>query len=133
MDETDEYVGNRFGGALFDIGFIIRIGEFSRGFRRAAVFLPQVQAPNSKEIMVIPERFLKTGLCNAHQLYFCSSGRPRSHATFRDILFPRPGGLDHLVDGPVALVQEPFAETDRSLVDNVRFLVRDPGSHREGG
>jgi hypothetical protein len=38
-------------------------------------------------------------------------------------LFTGARGLDHLVDGAVALVQEPAAEEDGRVENDLRFLV----------
>jgi hypothetical protein len=44
-------------------------------------------------------------------------------AALDDVLLAGAGGLDHLVDRAVALLEEPGAEPDGGVVDDLRFLV----------
>jgi hypothetical protein len=39
-------------------------------------------------------------------------------------LFARTGGLDHLIVGPITLVEETPAEVDGGVVDDFRLAVR---------
>lgn len=71
----------------------------------------------AEEVFVIQEQFLQAGAGHVGEAEFGLRGGGRGAAAFGDVLTVAAGGLDHLVDGTRAWVEEALAEPDGGVVD----------------
>ena len=82
-----------------------------------------LQASHAKVIFIIVEQFLQAGLRHIGELDFRLARGGGGLVALSDVLLARASRLHHLVDGSVALLQEPLAEVEGDVVDHLRHLI----------
>lgn len=79
--------------------------------------------PGAEVVLIVEKQFFQTRPGDIGQIQLHLGGGGGSLAAFGDVLLPRAGGLDHLVDGAVTALEEFFAEAEGEVVDDFGFLV----------
>ena len=111
------------------VGLFFAASEFADEERFFGVLFLNRMIASAQEILVVDEKFFKTGsrdICEL-ELYF---GRGLGgFAAFRDILLPGASSLYHLVDGAISPMKEAVAELVGETVDDLRlFCTIEAGS-----
>lgn len=129
VDEAEGDVGDGFGGAgvgeigIRPIGLIGPMTKSSDIQRFLGVLGPEAEAADAEEVLVIDEEFFEAGAGDADEFDLHFLGGAGGHATLDDVLLAGAGGLDHLVDGAVALGEEALAEAEGEVVDDFGLAV----------
>ena len=85
---------------------------------------PVRQVMGMQIVFVVLAKFLETRSSHIDELDLHFGGGQAILAALNDILFAATSGLDHLVNGPIAVRRKkPFTKSDSELVESVRFLV----------
>ena len=78
---------------------------------------------HAEEVFVVEEQFFEAGAGDVGEFHLHFRGGHRGFAGFGDVLLSRAGGLDHLVDGAVAALEEALTEPVGEAVDDLGFPV----------
>jgi hypothetical protein len=78
--------------------------------------------PHAEEIPIVRKQLLQTGATDVGEFDLHFLGSLRRLATFKNVLFSRPRGLDHLIHGAVAAREILVGEAEGNIIDNLGFL-----------
>lgn len=131
VNEANGDVGDDFGRAGFDVGFVGLVGfvflaaEFADVEGFFVFFFPDTVASCAEVVAVVFEEFFEAGSGYVGELDFGFGGGDGGFAAFEDVLFAGTGSLDHLVDGSVGFGEVLLCEVVGEVVDDFRFAVRE--------
>lgn len=129
VNEANGDVGNDFGRAGFDVGFVGLVGfvilasEFADVEGFFVVFFPDAVTSCAEVVAVVFEEFFEAGSGYVGELDLGFGGGDGGFAAFYDVLFAGTGGLDHLVDGAVGFGEVLLCEVIGEVVDDFGFAV----------
>lgn len=85
---------------------------------------PNRKSAHAKEVAIVAQQFLKAGARNAKQLHLHLFGGSGNFATSYDVLFPRSGRLDHLINGAVQPGKKPLTESISKIINKFGLSIR---------
>jgi hypothetical protein len=129
VNQTDRYIRNYLKWAGLAEFAIVFIGHMRIAVKApnksglAAIFFPEWKVPNPKYIAIVGQQFLQACACNTDQLDFHLFGSAGRLAAFHDILFPRSGGLDHLINRAIRFSKKPLTKPIGEIVNNLGLSI----------
>ena len=129
VNEANGDVGDDFGRAGFDVGFVGLVGfvvlatEFADVEGFFVIFIPDAVTPCTEVVAVVFQEFFETGSGYVGELDFGFGGGDGGFATFENVLFAGSGGLDHLVDSAIGFGEVLLCEVIGEVVEDFGFAV----------
>jgi hypothetical protein len=90
--------------------------------RLRVVLLPPLQLPLAQKVFVVEQQLIEARAGNVYEPQLGLTRSRRRSATLGDVLTPAARRLDHLIMRSRPLIDEPIAESDRAVVDDLRYL-----------
>ena len=128
MNQADRDVRNHFVRTRLD-EFAIQLKRLRRLAAQVAneqrflrVLVPDSQVADSQVVAVVRQEFFQTGSADVRQFDFCFLRRRCGFAAFQDVLFARPSGLNHLIDGAITSAEILVGKAKGDVVDDFGLL-----------
>ena len=128
VDQGDSDVGYRLVAALVDVAQVVlrvvvadAVGLHLTG--ACVVGRPLRQAAHAQVVLVIDQQLLHAGTRHIRQLQLRLRRSGAGGTSLGNVLLARAGCLHHLVDGAVALREEPPGEVEGDVVDALGLLI----------
>ena len=81
-----------------------------------------LQLPLAQKVFVVEQQLIEARAGNVYEPQLGLTRSRRRPATLGDVLTPAARRLDHLIMRSRPLIDEPIAESDRAVVDDLRYL-----------
>lgn len=120
-DVRDDLVGAVLNLLAIDGGVEMRLAEGAGLDASRIVIGPLLQSPHTEIILIIEEEFVEGGTVHVGQFQLHLAGGDTVDVSFCQVLFAGACGLYHLVDGPVAGLEELVGEKIGDVEDAFRL------------